>query len=66
MVASPPGPSRTPVAPARLAFVAGVLLLPLLGLGLLMARPELDVEWQHQPSHFWLVLTAGALNAVLA
>ena len=42
------------------------LTLPLIGLGLLLARPELDVEWHHEPSHFWLVLLAAAVNAVLA
>ena len=43
-----------------------LLLLPLLGFALLIQRPELDVMWRHQPSHFWLVLAAGGLNAVLA
>ena len=42
------------------------LALPLVGLGLLLARPELDVEWHHEPSHFWLVLLAAAVNAALA
>ena len=42
------------------------LLLPLAGLGLLLARPALDVEWRHQPSHFWLVLSVAAVNVVLA
>ena len=42
------------------------LTLPVLGLVLLLARPELDVRWQHQPSHFWLVLTTAALSVVLA
>ena len=41
-------------------------MLPLVGLGLLLARPELDIEWHHEPSHFWLVLLAAAVNAVLA
>ncbi len=42
------------------------LTLPLIGLGLLLARPDLDVEWHHEPSHFWLVLLAAAVNAALA
>src|SRR5688572_25864280 len=42
------------------------LALPLVGLGLLLARPDLDVEWHHEPSHFWLVLLAAAVNAALA
>jgi adenylate cyclase len=40
--------------------------LPLLGLAVLVARPGLDVEWRHQPSHFWLVLIVAALNLALA
>ena len=48
-------------------FALGVvLLLPLLGLGLLVARPELDVVWEHHPSHFWLVLGTAAVSVVLA
>jgi adenylate cyclase len=40
--------------------------LPLLGLWLLLARPELDAHWEHQPSHFWLVLGVAGVNIVLA
>ncbi|HEX7067910.1 MAG TPA: adenylate/guanylate cyclase domain-containing protein [Candidatus Limnocylindria bacterium] len=43
-----------------------LLVLPLLGLILLISRPELDLEWKHQPSHFWLVLTVAAVNVALA
>jgi class 3 adenylate cyclase len=43
-----------------------LLVLPLLGLALLISRPELDLEWKHQPSHFWLVLTVAAVNVALA
>ncbi|HET8777686.1 MAG TPA: adenylate/guanylate cyclase domain-containing protein [Candidatus Limnocylindria bacterium] len=43
-----------------------LLVLPLLGLALLIARPELDLEWKHQPSHFWLVLGVAAVNVALA
>jgi adenylate cyclase len=34
---------------------AALLFVPLVGLALLLAVPRLDVRWQHQPSHFWLV-----------
>jgi class 3 adenylate cyclase len=52
---------------ARISWpTALTLTLPLIGLGVLLARPELDVEWQHHPSHFWLVLLAAAVNAALA
>jgi class 3 adenylate cyclase len=43
-----------------------LLALPVIGLGLLIARPGLDVEWRHQPSHFWLVLLVAAVNVGLA
>ncbi len=46
--------------------VMALLPLPMLGLVLLLARPDLDVWWEHQPSHFWLVLAVGGLSAVLA
>jgi adenylate cyclase len=45
---------------------AGALLLPLAALALLLGRPELDHAWEHQPSHFWLVLGAAAVSVVLA
>ena len=43
-----------------------VLLLPLLGLGLLVVRPELDLVWEHHPAHFWLVLGTAAVSVALA
>jgi class 3 adenylate cyclase len=42
------------------------LALPLLGLVLLVATPSLDMEWEHHPSHFWLVLITAAVNVLLA
>ncbi|HEX9550864.1 MAG TPA: adenylate/guanylate cyclase domain-containing protein [Candidatus Limnocylindrales bacterium] len=45
---------------------AAILVLPVAGLGLLLARPELDLQWEHHPSHFWLVLVAAAVNVALA
>ena len=53
-------------APVARVLLAVVLALPLAGLALLVAQPDLDVRWEHHPSHFWLVLIAGALNAALA
>jgi class 3 adenylate cyclase len=38
----------------------------LVGFFLQLAEPSLDVHWEHHPSHFWLVLTAALINAVLA
>ena len=46
--------------------VAALLALPLVGLAILLAAPDADVHWQHQPSHFWLVLVAACANAALA
>ena len=45
-------------------LVAG--LAPLAGLLLLLRRPSLDVSVEHHPGHFWLVLGAAALSAVVA
>jgi len=42
------------------------IAFPLAGLALLLARPELDHEWEHHPSHFWLVLITAGVNVVLA
>jgi adenylate cyclase len=39
-----------------------LLTLPIVGLMLLIARPELDLEWRHQPSHFWLVLGVALVS----
>jgi adenylate cyclase len=49
-------------------LIAGgiALLLPVGALLLLLARPELDHAWEHQPSHFWLVLGTAAASFALA
>jgi class 3 adenylate cyclase len=39
--------------------------LPLAGLALLLARPEMDLEWEHHPSHFWLVLITAAVSLAM-
>jgi class 3 adenylate cyclase len=46
--------------------LVAALTLPILGLGLLLGWPELDVRLEHQPSHFWLVLLTAALSVALA
>ncbi|HEX2026978.1 MAG TPA: adenylate/guanylate cyclase domain-containing protein [Nitriliruptorales bacterium] len=53
-------------SPARAVVWAFHMLLPALGLWLLLARPELDVEIPHQEAHFWLVTSVAAINMVLA
>ena len=50
----------------RLILVAALLAVPMAGLAVLLTRPSTDVHWQHEPSHFWLVLVTAGLNAVLA
>ena len=56
----------TPLPPARLAVWAFLVALPVVGLWVLLAAPRLDVLWENHPGHFWLVLSAAAVNAVLA
>lgn len=52
----------------RVRIVVWILhmTLPLLALWLLLAQPDLDIRWQHRPSHFWLVAGVAAINVVLA
>lgn len=50
----------------RIAVWALHMALPLLALWLLLAQPGLDVTWQHQPSHFWLVAGVAMINVLLA
>ena len=53
--------------PERRWLLSGAaLLLPIVGLALLMGRPELDLTWEHHPSHFWLVLGTAAVSVALA
>ena len=47
------------VQPARALVWALHLALPVAALWLLLARPKVDAVWQHQPSHFWLVLVVA-------
>jgi adenylate cyclase len=42
-----------------------LVVLPVAGLALLLARPSLDVRWEHHPAHFWLVVLAGVLTFAL-
>lgn len=42
------------------------MALPLLALWLLIAQPNLDVTWQHQPSHFWLIMGVAGVNVILS
>ena len=53
--------------PERVPASAWALLgLPVAGLLILLAQPELDLHWEHHPSHFWLVLATAGVNVALA
>lgn len=47
-------------------WAAVLLVAPIAGLVVVLARPEWDVTWQHHRAHFWLVLGAAAISAALA
>ena len=49
----------------RAVLVAIALVLPLGLLVAVKALPDLDREWEHLPSHFWLTLTAALLAIAL-
>ncbi|MCT9934088.1 adenylate/guanylate cyclase domain-containing protein [Planotetraspora sp. A-T 1434] len=63
-------PSREPYLPPATQPVRAIvwsihLVLPLLGLWLLLAQPDLDIEWHDNFSHFWLILVVAGVNVVL-
>jgi class 3 adenylate cyclase len=58
--------SESTRATTRIGLTAAVLAVPLIGLTLLLWRPELDIRWEHHPAHFWLVLSTALISAVLA
>lgn len=46
----------------RIGLTLALLALPLAGFFLLLGYPRLDVVWEHQPAHFWLVLLSAMLS----
>jgi adenylate cyclase len=50
----------------RIWLLAVLLAIPLAGLVLLLAVPDLDITWEHHPSHFLLVLAVALINVALA
>lgn len=60
----PGDPTRGGATGRTLAGIA--LALPVIGLALLIGRPELDLRWEHHPSHFWLVLLTAGISVGLA
>ncbi|MEU8379917.1 adenylate/guanylate cyclase domain-containing protein [Streptosporangium sp. NPDC048865] len=51
--------------PIRTVVWALHLALPMLGLWLLLAQPDLNIVLQDNPSHFWLIITIAGINLVL-
>jgi class 3 adenylate cyclase len=52
---------------SRQLFIASgvALATPVIGLAVLLTNPSIDGHWQHQPSHFWIVMGAAVLAAAL-
>ncbi len=68
MLAGAPAGSRERSPATRLvrqAALGVLLLIPVAGLALLLAAPELDVMYHYDPMHFWIVLLAALLNVGL-
>jgi len=67
-MATTPDMSATRMAGSgvRVSVWVGHMALPMLALWLLIAQPDLDVQWEHHPSHFWLVMGVAAVNVALA
>jgi class 3 adenylate cyclase len=42
-----------------------LITIPVGGLFLLLAQPEFDVDWEHHPAHFWLVLSVSLVSVAL-
>ncbi|WP_440104637.1 adenylate/guanylate cyclase domain-containing protein [Streptosporangium sp. H16] len=51
--------------PIRTVVWALHLALPMLGLWLLLAEPDLNIVLHDNPSHFWLIITIAGVNLVL-
>lgn len=61
-----PAPYLPPAThPIRAVVWALHLALPLLGLWLLLANPALNIRWQHDLGHFWLILAVAGINVGL-
>ncbi|MEX1141216.1 MAG: adenylate/guanylate cyclase domain-containing protein [Thermoleophilaceae bacterium] len=58
--------ARAPHAVPQVAVWAALLAVPLAGFWVLIAAPAADVQWEHHPSHFWLVLSAALVSGALA
>ena len=57
--------ARVPGGRAAPLAALALLALPLVGLVLLLGVESVDRRWEHHPSHFWLVLAAAVIPALL-
>ncbi|MEW9549629.1 adenylate/guanylate cyclase domain-containing protein [Nonomuraea sp. NPDC050783] len=66
MPSADPAPYLPPATqPVRGVVWAIHLVLPMLGLWLLLANDTVNIPWQHNPSHFWLILAVAGVNVAL-
>lgn len=65
MSATLPGRAARAVSSRALIWLFH-LALPLAGLWILLANPQLDLVWEDHDAHFWLILGTAAVNVVLA
>ncbi|MBG0826535.1 adenylate/guanylate cyclase domain-containing protein [Planomonospora sp. ID67723] len=71
VITSVSGAGREPYLPPATQPVRAVvwvihLALPMLGLWLLLAHHEvINVKWQHNPSHFWMIIIVAGVNLIL-
>jgi adenylate cyclase len=42
-----------------------LIAIPIGGLALMLAQPDIDVDWEHHPAHFWLVLGVSVVSVAL-
>ncbi|MDF5754443.1 adenylate/guanylate cyclase domain-containing protein [Spongiactinospora sp. TRM90649] len=69
-ISSPEQPEQPYLPPATHPVRSVVwtihMVIPMAGLWLLLANPGvLNIVWQHEPSHFWLILLVAGINLAL-
>ncbi|MGP3964443.1 adenylate/guanylate cyclase domain-containing protein [Nonomuraea sp. 3N208] len=66
MSTTSPSPYLPPATQPVRGVVWGIhLALPLLGLWLLLAQPQINIMWHHNHSHFWMIIAVAGINVVL-
>ncbi|WP_199537512.1 adenylate/guanylate cyclase domain-containing protein, partial [Spongiactinospora gelatinilytica] len=51
--------------PVRGVVWAIHMVIPMLGLWLLLAQDDINIIWQHETSHFWLIILVAGINLAL-